>query len=189
MHDENYIQNDMETHPFKPYNLKGATTLIIGSFPCFNGENYGDWFYGGSGKSDFWKLLSETFDMPVDNLEQKQKLCSQNRIAIIDVAYKIERTKSNCSDSNLKIVEYNKEGIRICLNANINKILCTSKFVQKHLKNLFPQISIPTQILLSPSPAANRYIASLADYKTKVSNNEIKSVYEYKLINCKNLLT
>jgi hypoxanthine-DNA glycosylase len=173
----------IETHPFEPYNSEDATTLIIGSFPCFNGENYGEWFYSGSGRSDFWKLLSETFNMPVDNLEQKQELCSQNKIAITDVAYKIERTKNNCSDSNLKIVEYNKDGILKCLTPNIKKIFCTSKFVEKHFKSILPDLNIPTYTLLPPSPAANRYVASLSDYKSKKLKNEISSVYNFKLLN------
>ncbi len=179
---------NIETHPFEPYYSEDATTLIIGSFPCFNGENYGEWFYSGSGKSDFWKLLSETFNLPVGNLEHKQQLCSLNKIAITDIAYRIERTKNNCSDSNLKIVEYNKEGIIKCLTSNIKKILCTSKFVEKHFKNILPDVNIPTYVLLSPSPAANTYIASLEDYKTKIREQKINSTYEYRLANYKALL-
>lgn len=179
----------IETHPFEPYHSEDATTLIIGSFPCFNGENYGEWFYCGSQKNHFWKLLSETFNMPVDTIEYKQKLCSQNKIAITDVAYSIERTKNNCSDSNLKIVEYNKGGILKCLTPNIKKILCTSKFVEKQLKSILPELNIPTYVLLSPSPAANTYIASLEDYKIKVSKQEIHSTYEYRLVNYRALLS
>ena len=39
-----------ETHPFGYYIPDQADKLIIGSFPCFNGVDYGDWFYSGSGK-------------------------------------------------------------------------------------------------------------------------------------------
>lgn len=179
----------IETHPFEPYTSLDSNTLIIGSFPCYNGVNYGDWFYSGSGKSDFWKLLSDTFNMPVDNLELKQKLCAKNKIAITDIALKIVRTKNNCRDSNLKIIEYNNEGIKKCLTPNIKKILCTSKFVEKHLKDILPEINIPIFGLLSPSPSARLYIARLEDYKTKIKNKEINSTYEYRLLNYKNLLS
>lgn len=178
----------IEVHPFQPFSPKGATTLILGSFPCFNGINYGDWFYSGSGKSDFWSLLSKVFNSTVDSLEQKQQLCSKNGISITDIAYKIERTKGNCSDSNLRIVEYNRKGLQTCLTESIKKILCTSKFVEEHFKKLFPDINIMTQTLLSPSPAVNRYIAGLSDYKTKIIKKEIASVYNYKLENYKRLL-
>lgn len=180
--------HNIEIHPFQPYSSKGATTLIVGSFPCFNGMNYGDWFYSSSGKNDFWSLLSEVFNSTADSLEQKQHLCSKNGISITDIAYKVERTKGNCSDSNLRIVEYNMEGLQTCLTGSIKKILCTGKFVEKHFKKLFPDINILTQTLLSPSPAVNRYIAGLPDFKTQVIKKEISSIYNYKLENYKTLL-
>ncbi|WP_183906706.1 hypothetical protein [Rufibacter immobilis] len=41
----------IEEHPFGYYLPQNAEKLLIGSFPCYNGEDYGDWFYSGSGKS------------------------------------------------------------------------------------------------------------------------------------------
>jgi hypoxanthine-DNA glycosylase len=172
---------NIETHPFEPWYFDGATTLILGSFPCYNGISYGDWFYCGSGKSEFWKLLSDTFGLPVESLEQKRELCLQHGLALSDVAYRIVRTKNNCSDANLKIIEHNKEGILKCLTPGITKVLFTSKFVEREFRKIFPDLIIPTEVLLSPSPAANTYIASLVDYKTMIINKQMKTVYEYRL--------
>ncbi len=171
----------IETHPFEPFCPRNASTLILGSFPCFNGAGYGDWFYCGSGKSHFWKLLSDTFGLPAESLGQKQNLCLRHKIAITDVAYRIVRAKNNCSDANLRIVEHNKTGILQCLTPTINRVLFTSRFVEKEFKKLFPDFAIPTEVLLSPSPAANAHIASLTDYKNKRVGGEIRSIYEYRL--------
>jgi hypoxanthine-DNA glycosylase len=172
---------NIETHPFEPFYFDTATTLILGSFPCHNGTGYGEWFYCGSGKSDFWKLLSGTFSLPVERLEQKRELCLQHKLALSDVAYRIIRTKNNCSDANLKIIEHNREGILKCLTPGITRVLFTSRFVEKEFGKILPDFAIPTEVLLSPSPAANTYIASLTDYKMKFANNQTKSVYEYRL--------
>ncbi len=45
----------IEEHPFRYFIPDNANKLIVGSFPCFNGTDYGDWFYSGSGKND-WEL-------------------------------------------------------------------------------------------------------------------------------------
>ena len=172
---------EIETHPFTPFCPENANTLILGSFPCFNGLDYGDWFYCGSGKNELWRLLSDTFGMPVETLAQKRDLCIQNRLALSDVAYKVIRTKNNCSDANLRIVEHNKMGILQCLTPTIKRVLFTSRFVEKEFKKIFPDFSLYNEVLLSPSPAANTYIASLTDYKNKRAGGEIRSIYEYRL--------
>jgi hypoxanthine-DNA glycosylase len=171
----------VETHPHVAFCPPGATTLILGSFPCFNGIDYGDWFYSGSGRNEFWRLLSDTFHLPANNLEQKKKLVIDHKIALSDVAYRIIRTKNNCSDSNLLIVEDNRPGIESCLLPTISRVLFTGRFVERKFQKLFPELAIPTEVLLSPSPAANRYVGSLPDYKEKLLRGEVRSVYEYKL--------
>lgn len=178
----------VEKHPFGNFVLDDSEILIIGSFPCFNGVDYGHWFYCGSGKSDFWKLISETYNVSADTKEQKIDLCIKNKIAITDIAYSIERINGNCKDSNLKIIEYNKSGIEKCLAVGITKILFTSKFVETHFTKLFPSINLPTFVLISPSRSASVYIASLEDYKNMKTKNEINSTYDYRLICYKRLL-
>jgi len=178
----------IEQHPFGNFVCNDSEILIIGSFPCFNGVDYGNWFYSGSGKSAFWKLLSEIYHLSVDTQEQKMGLCIKNKIAIADIAHTIERTMGNCKDSNLKIIEYNKSGIEKCLATSISKILFTSKFVETHFNKLFPSNIITSFVLISPSPSASVYIAGLDDYKNMIKNKEITSTYEYRLAIYKRLL-
>jgi hypoxanthine-DNA glycosylase len=172
----------VEEHPFGYFIPEKANKLIIGSFPCYNGKDYGDWFYSGSGKSDFWKLIAEVYNMPYLNREDKQNICVEHGIAITDIALKITRTKGNCSDSNLKIVEINKAGISQCLAADIKAIYFTSKFVEKHFTENFPEVQIPSFVLPSPSPAANVYIAGLAEYKELLLKEAVSSPYDYRLL-------
>jgi hypoxanthine-DNA glycosylase len=175
----------IEKNPFRYFLPSNPEKLIIGSFPCFNGKEYGDWFYSGSGKNHFWKLLSDILGMPAENRQQKIDLCEKNNIALTDIAYKIQRTKNNCSDSNLKIIEFNHKEIETCLEANIKTILFTSKFVEKQFKKHYPEILIPSFVLLSPSPAANMHIGGLKEFKELIAKKKISSPYEYRLIKYK----
>ncbi len=120
--------------------------------------------------------------MPGLTKEDKLEICSKNAIAITDIASKIERTKDNCSDSNLKIVEINKAGINKCLAADIKAIYFTSRFVEKHFLRNFPEVKIPSYVLPSPSPAANVYIAGLEEYKSLVQSEKVASPYDYRLL-------
>jgi len=90
------IYYDTRATPIWKFICHDSEILIIGSFPCFNGVDYGDWFYSGSGKNEFWKLLSEIYDSPVNVVEQKKELCIKNKIAITDIALTIERINGNC---------------------------------------------------------------------------------------------
>src|SRR3954463_10787758 len=119
----------VEKNPFRYFLPKHPLSLIVGSFPCYNGKDYGDWFYSGSGKNHFWKLMSDTFGMPANDRAEKKALCEKFGIALTDIAYKIERKKNNCSDANLSILEFNKKGIDICLHAGVQKVFFTSRFV------------------------------------------------------------
>src|SRR6476661_6783649 len=120
----------IETNPFRYFIPSKPQKLIIGSFPCYNGKDYGDWFYSGSGRNHFWQLLSDLCAMPASNQQEKQKLCETKGIALTDIAYRIERKKNNCSDANLSIVELNKNGIDKCLDAGVTNVFFTSKFVE-----------------------------------------------------------
>jgi hypoxanthine-DNA glycosylase len=178
----------IEKNPFRYFIPEKPHILIVGSFPCFNGVDYGNWYYSGSGKNYFWKLLGEVFGMPAETRVQKEKLCEKHGIALTDIAYKIERLSGNCSDINLRILEFNDKGIDKCLKSGINKILFTSSFVQRHFLRLHPHLQIPCYNLLSPSPAANRHIGGLPDYKHLVKNKKIISPYDYRLLKYREIL-
>jgi hypoxanthine-DNA glycosylase len=175
----------IETNPFLYFLPKNADKLIIGSFPCFNGKDYGDWFYSGSGRNHFWQLLSDTLGMSAITKEEKIALCNIHGIALTDVGHKIERTVGNCSDANLRLVEFNKKGIDACLKAGIRSIFFTGKFAEKHFKKNYPANTIPSFVLLSPSPAANMHIGGLNEYKQMIRKKIIRTPYEYRLFKYK----
>lgn len=175
-------QHMIETNPFRYFLPPVAEKLIIGSFPCFNGTDYGDWFYSGSGRNYFWKLLSDILEMPAETRAQKKKLCETRNIALTDIGYKIERKKNNCSDANLRIVEFNKKGIDACLKAGVSAIFFTSRFVEKQFKKNYPDVDLPSYVLLSPSPAANKHIGGMQEFKQLIKDKSIRSPYEYRLL-------
>lgn len=172
---------EIEPHPFGYFLPENAEILIIGSFPCIKNNDYGDWFYSSSGKNDFWKLLSDVYNMPVETKSKKIEICQKHKIAITDIGGRIERIKGNCSDSNLKIHEINTIGIEKCLIPSIRNVYFTSKFVEKHFLKHYPKVDITCITLLSPSPAANRYIARLDEFKTLIKSGEITSAYQFRL--------
>jgi G:T/U-mismatch repair DNA glycosylase len=127
--------------------------------------------------------------MPATNKAEKEALCEAHHIALTDIARKVERKQANCSDSNLHILEFNRDGIDECLHAGIRAIFFTSRFVEKHFKRLYPASKIPAYVLLSPSPAANKHIGGLDEYKKMLGENKIKNPYGYRLLKYRELLT
>jgi hypoxanthine-DNA glycosylase len=170
----------IEQHPFHYFLPQHTQRLIIGSFPCFNGRDYGDWFYSGSGRNEFWRLLGDVFNMPTHTLGDKKNLCERHGIALTDIAYRIERKSNNCADANLRILDINHTGIIACLAAQPRIIYFTSRFVERHFLKHYPQPHCETCVLLSPSPAANRHLASLVEYKQLRATQCINSPYEFR---------
>jgi hypothetical protein len=72
-----------------------------------------------------------------------------------------------------------------CLEAGIASVYFTSKFVEKHFKKNFPDINVTTIRLLSPSPAINRYIVGLKEYKEFKIQKENFTPFDFKLIKYK----
>lgn len=171
----------LEHHPFGTFVNSDSKILILGSFPCFNGADYGDWFYSGSGRNDLWNLLSDIFGLKSVTKEDKVRICLENHIAMADIAQKIVRTKGTCSDGNLKVLEYNKSGIKKCMDAGISFVFFTGSFPEKYYFRLFPDSKVNTLRLPSPSPAAARYIAGTEEYKKMLAEGRVSSIYGYKL--------
>jgi hypoxanthine-DNA glycosylase len=171
-----------ETNPFGYFVPANTKLLIVGSFPCYNGLDYGEWFYSGSGKNMLWNLLSDVFALPANTKAERKHLCETQGIALTDVAKKIRRKKANCQDSNLQIEKYNIEGLKKCLAAQPQCICFTGRFAESHFRKLFPEVEIPTVLLLSPSPAANIHIGGLAEYKRLISEGKVTDPYGYRLL-------
>ena len=170
-----------ERNPFICYVPPHAKKLVLGSFPCYNGTDYGNFFYGGSGRNHFWPILADISGMPASDLKQRKAICDAYGIALSDVALVIRRKKGNCSDSNLEIIEYNQKGIHKCLAAGVSQVFFTSTYVQKHFHRMLPGLKLDGVLLPSPSPAANRRIGGLSEYKKMLSEGTVRNVYEYRL--------
>ncbi len=127
--------------------------------------------------------------MPANTRSEKEQLCTQQAICITDIAQEISRTKGNCSDANLKIYQINTEGIQACLAAQPGKILFTSKFVEKLFQKHFPQVSLPTYTLLSPSPAIDRYLGGREKYQKLMAAGKIRGPFDYKLLQYRQAFT
>ena len=86
-------------HPFSPIFDENSHILILGSFPSVRSREIG--FYYGHPQNRFWKVLSEVFETEIPNdIEEKRKFLSENKIALWDViaSCKIEGS----SDSSVK---------------------------------------------------------------------------------------
>jgi len=135
-----------EVHPFlNEGNIKGATKLILGSFPVYactnpdknekqkirNTEGTVQFFYG-SCKSRFWGLYQSYVD-PLVTVPVKDKIALEsllkNRIAISDTIKSCKRSGKSALDSDLHDKEYNIEMIQQIIQNGVSKILCTSKGV------------------------------------------------------------
>jgi len=178
----------IEKHPFGYYLPQNADKLILGSFPCFNGQDYGDWFYSGSSKNYFWPILGDIFNLPTEDIENKKKVCESHGFAITDIALTINRFNGSCSDSKIRIIESNADTINLIIEGGIKKVYFTSKFVQKNFSILFPKIKLQAFTLPSPSPAANRYIAGLTEYRNLIKAKLINDTYGFRVIKYKEAL-
>lgn len=166
----------IEEHPFDAYVPENARVLILGSFPGKEqtqqktGElDENEWFYGAK-RNQFWRIIKEVFDIELGNKKVKQQLFKENRIAITDIFSKVIRQNDSNLDSNLLVKEDNKSCIQdILQDSKIEKILFTSKYVEKEFQKLFPEVSIG-ECLPSPSPryARMKFGEKVEHYKSKL---------------------
>lgn len=127
----------IETHPFGDFIPKNAKYLIVGSFPGKPGDPGNTWFYGAK-RNQFWKIIGSVYKKDLPDKKYRKKFVEKMGFAITDVIKKCERTKGSNLDQNLKVYEYNIEGIRnILVNRKIVKVYFTSKLVESTFKILF----------------------------------------------------
>jgi hypoxanthine-DNA glycosylase len=164
--------SEIEIHPHQPFVPKNATILILGTFPGksnVNVDGLDEWFYA-SKRNQFWNIIRGVYNKPLLSTAEKKQLFTQKGIAIGDIFLKIRRKENNNSDSSLEIVEYNDKALREIINSHDFKaIYCTSQFVEKMFKKLFPDLKI-VESLPSPSPRSARMSLpdKIAYYKKKL---------------------
>ena len=180
----------MEVHPFiGKTKFKRATVLVLGSFPDFKQDTYGDWYFADNQQSYSWAIMADMYNAKFDSNQHKFEFCSIHNFAITDLFLKLERSNKSKQDQ-LKVVEYNVEELLEILNTNnIYKILFTSKVVESHFQILLQQKeslnrrmrNIITKLIPSPSAKANSSISRLKDFKQLKSNQFTTLDYRKKL--------
>jgi len=165
--------NEIEIHPFDPFIPENATTLILGSFPVREqtqtSPDIDQWFYGAK-RNQFWKIISAVYNTDLISKADKQQLFKKFGIGITDILLKVRRKNNSNLDNNLEIIEYNDKAIKTILkNSKIKSIFFTSKFVEKHFYQLFPEIK-NAEYLPSPSPRYARMtkLDKINYYKSKL---------------------
>jgi hypoxanthine-DNA glycosylase len=165
-----------ETNPFAVFCPPQAKYFILGSFVAKDGRkgHKYDWYYS-NGRNQFWPMLEEIYARELNTLAKQQKLFSELGIAIADIIYQCIRHNNSSLDVNLTDHVYNIKPIRKVLENNpIQKILFTSRFVEKEYKKQFkanvedfPDITLVT--LPSPSPRYTiKRIKKLEVYKREL---------------------
>ena len=109
-----YRKSDTHTfcqakHPYEPFNITDAKTLIIGNTPparfAFKKLKEGDvdWYYG-SRYNAFWSLLEQSCKSkkPLSTKEERQNFFKENSIGIFDTIEQCSRAKGcGASDGDL----------------------------------------------------------------------------------------
>lgn len=181
----------MEHHPFLELPTYGVNCILLGSFSCLKNGSYGEWFYLGSGKSNFWSLIEAVYEQKLPTKADKVELMRSHGVWITDVAKVIERKKENhgCLDANLKIIEYNTEMLQQVLSEQpVTSILCTSAWVAElFVKKVQPLLKLdkpvpPVVKLPSPSPMADQAIRANEEYKRLVGEGAIAKPWDFRLV-------
>lgn len=160
----------IEKHPFPPFIPKKCKVLIVGSFPgkeSTQEKRQDDWFYGAN-RNQFWKLLENVYKLELKTKDDKKNLFDKAKIGITDIIESCVRKENSNSDSNLINKVYNSKLTEIIKSNPIEKILFTSKGVNKEFCQhfIFPEnVSLIT--LPSPSPIYRRmsFIEKAENYK------------------------
>lgn len=105
------MQAEIETHPFESFVPKGATHLILGSFPTHERNWKFNAHYPGRANF-FWRMLSQIYSHPFihthgpEAAKERRALCTEKGIAISDTIYKVRRKVAMSSkDSDLEVIE------------------------------------------------------------------------------------
>ncbi len=103
-------------HPYAPFNLKGATKLIVGTLPpprfttgiLKTGDVH---FSYGSIDGQLWPILDRIFDLGLvyedtdKAIQQRQDFLRSRQIGICDIVASAERVKVDASDIGMEAME------------------------------------------------------------------------------------
>lgn len=166
------MQVKIETHPFPAFVPPRMKCLVLGSFPGKEqtrgklDENA--WFYGAP-LNQLWRILEKVYNRELKTKEAKQKLFKEAGIGITDIFKSVVRKAGSNLDENLEIIEYNKDEIKRILTDFRPQVLCTSRFVEKEFKKMFPAYPA-VDVLPSPSP---RYFRITIEQKAEIYKTKL----------------
>lgn len=149
--------------------------LILGSFPgkeqTKGGLDENAWFYGAP-LNQLWRILENAYGRELKTKAAKQQLFTEASIGITDIFKAVIRTAGSNLDDNLQIVDYNKEEIERLLIEFCPQVYCTSRFVEKEFKKMFPAYPA-VDVLPSPSP---RYFKITIEQKADIYRKKLPSL-------------
>lgn len=108
------MENNIESHPLKPFLPNNAQLLMLGSFPPPQKRWSMDFYYPNL-NNDMWRIFGSLFFDNKDHFlnESKKNFCKEEiihflekkGIAIFDTATTIRRLQDNASDKFLEVIE------------------------------------------------------------------------------------
>lgn len=126
----------LHTHPYEPYNLEGATKLIVGTLPPprfttgeLNDKDV-DFCYGSS-NGQLWPILDIVFDLGLvyenthQAIEQRKHFLLSRKIGVCDIVASAERTKIDASDLGMQNVQLRDIFGYLSKHPNINTLVFT----------------------------------------------------------------
>ncbi len=126
----------LHTHPYEPYNVEGATKLIVGTLPPprFTTGDLNDKdvdFCYGSSNGQLWPILDILFDLGLvyenthQAIEQRKVFLLSRKIGVCDIVASAERTKIDASDLGMQNAQLRDMFGYLSKYPNINTLLFT----------------------------------------------------------------
>jgi len=143
------MDNKHLEHPFEPIVFNDSQILILGSFPSI--DSFKESFYYGHKRNQFWKILSNITNYPINNRDQKLWLLKRSKIALWDMVKSCSR--ENSLDSSIEDIEVNSISEFLEIHPTIIKIAFTGRLAQRLYELNFNYLEIETIYLPSPSSA------------------------------------
>ena len=143
------MDNEQLEHPFKPIVFKDTEVLILGSFPSI--KSFENNFYYAHPRNQFWKILHNVTQYPINNRDQKIWLLKECKFGLWDMIASCQR--ENSLDSSLESEEVNDIAQFLEENPSIKKVAFTGKKSEALFKTHFSHLEIETVYLPSPSAA------------------------------------
>ena len=150
-------------HPFDPILFSDTKILILGTFPSLDSFKYD--FYYAHRRNQFWKILSEIYNMPAETKEERIALLKHAKTGLYDIVASCER--QNSSDANLRNCTLTDIPAILKTHPNIELIAFTGKKAAELYHKVYSDLPIRTVTLPSPSPAyaSMRYEEKLERYR------------------------